>query len=455
MKSLFHFFSKHISEIIESSKGPNSFVRNVAFSLSGNTIVLVIGFFLTPIVAKIYGPKSYGDFALFTAICSLIIPFSTMQLQAGYVAAKNREEFYKLIRISIFILLSISTLSLAGILFYKNISHNPNYKLYLFIPVYVFSAGFFSIIRGWNIKLQEFKKSAKSKVFATLLGKSSTLSLGLFYTQSAFGMIMGSVVAFISESIGLISKKMLIEAKLILKQKIKINAYKITLFNFKQYPTYVTLNTIINNLSNQVPIYFIAAQFTKDNVGLFSLSLSLIQIPLNLMGTSIGAVFLPKIASVINETGKRNKTVVDLYQKLFYPGIISLLILAFILRMFLTPILGSEWHGASYLSSFMATSFAFGVIAIPLSVVYRLINFEKVNLRLTIIFIILKICGLALGAIANSFNLAVFIYFLISLLHNGIQVILLFRKLKINYGFVVRDLIGIIIIYMLSYYIIN
>ncbi len=451
MKHLYSLIVDHFKEILSGLKKSNSFVRNVAYSLSGNTLVLGIGFLLTPVIARIYGPSAYGQFAIFTAISSLIQPLSTFQLPAGYVAAKNREEFFSLVRLSVFFLLSISTLSLVGILFYINMSNNPNSKLYLYIPIYVLFAGFYSIMRGWNIKLQEFKKSAKSKVFAALLGKSSTLSVGLFYTQSAFGLIIGSIVSFISESLGLISKKMLIEAKLILKQKIIFNVYKVTLFNFKQYPTYVTLNTVINNLSNQIPIYFIAAQFTNDNVGLFSLSLSLIQIPLNLMGTSIGAVFLPKISRIIDEKEKRNKTITDLYNKLFYPGIISLIVIAFVLRMFLTPILGMEWSGASYLSSFMAASFSFSIVALPISVVYRLINIEKTNLNLTLIFGALKVFGLVICGIIGNFNVTVFIYFFIMLLHNCVKIMVLYYKLNIKLLPIFRDLLLVIIIYVISY----
>ena len=62
-------------------------MQNVAFSLSGNAFVLGIGFVLTPIIARIYGPAAYGQFAIFTAVASLIQPISTFQLQAGYVAA--------------------------------------------------------------------------------------------------------------------------------------------------------------------------------------------------------------------------------------------------------------------------------------------------------------------------------------------------------------------------------
>ncbi len=455
MKPFYIFFLSHLKEIITGLKGSNSFVRNVAYNLSGNTFVLIIGFLLTPVIAKIYGPEAYGNFAIFTAIASLIIPFATLQLQAGYVAAESKIEFFTLVRITLLALVTVTILSGITLFVYVHFIDNSFESFYFAIPIYVFFSGLFIMFRGWNIKLQEFKRSAQSRIAATVVGKSSTLSYGIIWSQDALGIVIGSVLAFISESIGLLSKRMLLEAKLIFTKKIEYALYRITLLKYKQYPTYVALNSIINSISTQLPIYFIATQFTKDDVGLFSLSLSLIQIPLNLMGTSIGAVFLPKIAAIINDVEIRNKTVLGLFNKLFYVGVIGLLALALVLGLFLTLLLGDEWAGASHLSSFMAISFAFAVAAIPLSVVFRLIHYEKANLKLTLFFIVFKICGLVIGGLLNDFNFAVFIYFFITLIQNASQIILLFKKLNISIWPIIRNLAVVILLYLSSYFIIN
>lgn len=447
----FTFFKKSLFSL----KKQNSFVQNVAYNLSGDTIVLIIGFLLTPIIAKIYGPDSYGYFALFTSVCSLIIPFATMQLQAGFVASKSRIEFFALSRLAFAFLISISLLSFFIILFYNIVVDTKLEELYFYIPIYVFFSGLFTIIRGWNIKLQEFKFAAKSRVLATIIGKSSTLSIGMFYMQSAIGIIAGSIITFGIETIGLVSKKLFTEARLNFRQKIKFSYYIATLRRFKQYPTYLTFNTIINGISLQLPIYFIASYYTKNDVGLFSLSASLIQIPLNLMGTSVGAVFLPKIAKIITHTEHRNKTIVQLYQRLFYPGVVLLIVLAFVLGSFLTLLLGIDWEKTSHLSSFMAISFAFGVVSIPLSVVFRLIEYEKTNLLLTLFFIFVKTIALIVGGAMNDFSLMIFIYFFITLVQNAMQLFFLFRKLTITVTPIIRDFIIVAFIYLFSYYLAN
>ncbi|MEN8251647.1 MAG: oligosaccharide flippase family protein, partial [Bacteroidota bacterium] len=406
-----------------------SFIQNVGFSMGGNAIVLGIGFFLTPVIARIYGPQAYGQFAIFTAIISIIQPISTFQLQAGYVAAKNDAQFANLIKLSFIILLIVSALSLAGGLVYYsfgNISILPT-QLALLIPLYIFFSGVFNIFRGWNIKLEEFKRSAQSKTVATLFGKSTTLGYGWFINQSAIGMIFGSIVTFIFESLGYISHNMFNSMSQVLKAKTSFSSLKLTLSDFINYPRYVTFNSVINNLSAQIPIYFIAAWYSTEKVGLFSLAISLLTIPVNLIGTSIGAVFLPKISSIIDDVEKRKAALLELYKKLFYPGLIGLIILAILLKFLLPAILGVKWDGASQLSAFVAISFAFTIVALPISVTYRLIHYEHTNLVLTIFFIIFKVVGLAIGLFYDNFILSVFGYFIATVLHHSSQIFLLFR----------------------------
>jgi O-antigen/teichoic acid export membrane protein len=428
-------------------------LQNVTFSLSGNAIVLGIGFLLTPLIARVYGPTAYGQFAIFTAIASLIQPISTFQLPAGYVAAKDDEQFSAIIKISLTTLLLVTLFVFVGGIIY--ITFGPIQKfpsqLALALPLYLFFAGLFAVSRGWNIKLEEFKRSAQSKVVATLAGKSTTLGYGWFLGQSAMGMVTGSIVAFILESAGYVSKGMWRDIKQVFHTRTTFNFVWQTMHDFIEYPKYVTTNSIINNFSTQIPIYFIAAWYTTDKVGLFSLSLSLVIIPINLVGVSIGSVFLPKISAIIKEDVQRNSTIIDLYNKLFYPGLIALILLAISLSFVLPLILGSDWQGTGDLAALIASSYAMSIVALPLANTYRLINYERANLILTIIFLLLKVLVMSLALHYGNFKITIFSYLIINLLHHGFQLLVLFKKLRISFSFVIRDIIVLVFIYFLFY----
>jgi O-antigen/teichoic acid export membrane protein len=160
--------------------------------------------------------------------------------------------------------------------------------------------------------------------------------------------------------------------------------------------------------------------------------MALLTIPVNLFGTSVGAVLLPKISDKIDDKISRNRLLVKLYNKIYYPGLAGLIILSLLLYYLLPLLLGESWIGIGQLSAVLALGFSMQILAIPMSVVYRLINFERKNLQLTLIFTFLKIVGLYSGWVWGDFQEAVFLFVGISLIQHAIQILVIFRKLKIS-----------------------
>ncbi len=443
-----------IASTFEILQTRGSFGRNIAITFSGNTIVLFLGFILTPLMAKVYGPESYGQFAIFTSICSLIVPISTFQYPNGFVAVKNQIELYALIRISIFSVVCISVLSYTVLHIYLHFQNDTQTldELVSFIPFYVLLSGLFIILRGINIKIQQFGPAARSKSIATIGGKATSIGIGTLISQSVLGLIFGNIVLIIIESVGLLSRKL--RSILFHSVTFKLNnkSYRDALTNFKEYPTFVTINSIIHSIGSQIPVYFIAFYFSDSAVGLFSLSLALILTPLNLLGNSIATVFLPKISKLRSNQEERNRVVLELYKKLFYPSLIILVLIAVTLGQIMVPILGKEWADAGILVSFVSVSFSFSLVSLPLEVTYRIIGLERDNFKLNLIFILIKIIGISIGLYFNDFYITVFGYFFAELLKNSSQILLLFKRLLISFEFIFRDLCVAAIIYSLLFY---
>jgi len=456
------FFKKTLTSVkskINRSIGilqtQGSFGRNIAITFSGNTFILILGFILTPIMAKVYGPESYGQFAVFTAVCSLIIPFAGFQYPNGFVAARNRNEFFALIRMSVLSVLVVSGLSYFLVHLYvliQNKNHTIENEIIFLIPIYVLFSGLFVVLRGINVKLKEFGIAAKAKSFANLGGKLTSVGIGTIVSQSVIGLIIGNIVLLFVESLSLLSKKLRLEIFFVSNVKIKTAEYRSAFINFKEYPTYVTINSVIHSVGTQIPIYFIALYFSEQQVGLFSLSLALILMPLNLIGNSIATVFLPKISELKDNIEQRNRVVIELYKKLFYPGVIILIFGSITLGYLVTPVLGNEWKGAGILASFIAVSFSFTLISLPLEVTYRIIGFERDNFKLNLFFILVKVIGISIGVYFQEFYLTIFCYFFAELIKNAAQVVVLFKRLSISINFIFRDLIVVAIIYSLLFH---
>ena len=72
------------------------------------------------------------------------------------------------------------------------------------------------------------------------------------------------------------------------------------------------------------------------------------------------------------------------------------------------------------------------IVAIPLSVIYRLLKIERLNLALTIFAIIGRIIGLGVGIFLNDFYLAVALNIVVGLIHSALQVYMINRKFLLS-----------------------
>lgn len=401
-----------------------SFVQNVAYSLSGNAVVLGIGFLLTPFIARIYGPATYGQFALFTAIAGFIQPFSTLQFPSGFVAMKEKNELTIILQITFLSLIVVTTMTMLTIvsLEFSGMSFSLSFQVLLLLPIYILFSGVFNIGRGLNINLEEFKRGASAKSIGTLMGKMSTIGFGLFITPNVIGMIFGGIVGFIGETFGFLSKGIRQQLKAVVQKVYPWKTYSKIFLKFTEYPIFVTTNTLVTSLGGQLPILVLSLYFQLSEIGIYSLSLTLVTIPINLIGISVGSVFLPKISDNLNDPVKAGSLIKSLYRNLYYPAMLGLLILAGLYYYLLPIILGNDWVETGRLASLITIGYSMQVMAIPLSVTYRLLKIERVNLMLAIYGLIGKVVALVVGIYFSDFYLAIALYILIGLIQNSIQV---------------------------------
>ena len=175
---------KDFKNLLEGLKAEDSFTRNLAITFSGQAFGQVIGFLFTPFIARVYGPENYGIFALFFAIASNFALVSTFQLPTGYVSAPNKRELHILMRLTFFILIFFTVLSILILIFFKDPfsffeAGNLDLLIYL-IPVYVLFMGVEYILLGWNIYLKQFGRGAMGKIASIVTSKGLTLLYGIF-----------------------------------------------------------------------------------------------------------------------------------------------------------------------------------------------------------------------------------------------------------------------------------
>lgn len=449
---MFTRINGYIQSLYVNIRVKDSFARNLAITFSGNAASQVVGFLFTPFIARIYGPDIYGIFALFIAIVNNLSPLSTFQFPSGYVAAENEKEFHILLKITFGILLTISFLSTLGVLLFGQAileffgEGNPGVYAYFF-PLYIFFMGLDNLLSGWCIRIKQFQRSAFAKVVSVFTSKGITLAIGIFSSTTPFGMILGNLINYPADTLFKTTRAMRTSFLKIFEQG-SFSEVKSVWKKFKAYPLFITPGIIISNLSAQLPVYIFSLNFSQTSVGLFALANGIIAIPLSIITNSSTTVFLQKAA----ETQQKNLThlkglVRSLNQKMFLFGAISFCSFALISPTIFEIVLGETWREAGVIASFLVVSAILNVPVIPLSVLFRLMGFERVNFVINVSTVFIRLAGLAVGVYFKDITLSVIGYCLATIISSMISQMFIFRIVNLSLWLLVKYFLSVLLFF--------
>lgn len=326
----------------------SGFVRNFTFLAGGKSVIVIIGFLTTPFIARFYGPEAYG---LFSQYSSIVLPLYILSSGGLHIAliVSRRAETPSLVNL-IFWLLVFFTLTSIPLLFFASQFYEDSYLLnkWFFICIGLFLMSLSRFLGNWNVTDKFFKGSSMIAIFETITLKSSSLLIG-WYTG---GIITGLIFA---EYIG---KICLILAELIffVKKRIKWFAFRkplkksiIKLVEYKDYYTKQLPVALVIQLEASFIIILLSSQFTIEQVGSYSMIVSLFTIPIVLIANSAQ----PLITQRISEFSSLNDSLERKIGGLIY--VLSIVTLVLILFAYLVGtkvvivFLGDRWLEAAVL----------------------------------------------------------------------------------------------------------
>ncbi|MCA4898760.1 MAG: lipopolysaccharide biosynthesis protein [Bacteroidota bacterium] len=451
-KSPFQF----VDQVLHGVKSKGSFAQNFAITFSGNMIAQLIGFLMTPIIARLYGPSMYGVFALLMSVVTNLAPVSTLQFPAGFVAAQDDSEFAKLLRVTWITLITFTVLlacilavASEPILRFFNISDLSYYLVW--IPVYVLVMGVDYIFAGWNIRVKQFKRGASAKIVSLLTSKATAIAWAIFLTPSALGLIASNFLTYPIESISKLSRE--VRTAFFQFSKFSRQELGVVVTKYKSYPLFVTPGVFVANISNFLPIFYISYAFDRSMVGNYALANGLVSVPLWLVIHSSVTVFTQKAAETLQQARSEVAPIsLTLYRKLFLVFTPLMFLAALASKFIFLVVFGDLWQQAGEFSSYLCVAALVHIVYSPLSVLFRLTDNEHINLSLNIFSLLLKGLGLWLGAKFGGVHTSIIGFGLASIVSGYSSLFILFGMLKANRLVLVRDffivcLIGIFIVW--------
>ena len=393
------------------------FVRSILLLSTGSVLAQGIRAVATPILTRIYSAESMGIYTYLISISAIFMGIANLRYEIPIVTDKDEKNVFPLVKLSLLIGLIITLCSSIGFGVYFHYNGKPIFwAVLIFLNVLAYSIT--NILTAYNNRNKEYKLISSMYVIRVGVQYVLAILLGLFNPIALFLLIpyvLGEYMGIGRQMSSL--KNHLGEIATIETSELK----EVGKLHLKQ-PLFSTPALLANSLSYSLITIFIERLFGLETVGFYSISVSLLGLPLAVIGGNISKVFMQSASNEYSKTG--------LYRNSFNKTIIILFLIAvpmvLLLYYFATPIcqlvFGKEWAQSGEFIKILAPMFGVRFITSALSPSFTIVKKQQVELFLQGVFLVANVAsyyltthyGLGingfLSIISASFTLSYLLY---------------------------------------------
>ncbi|MFD1862013.1 lipopolysaccharide biosynthesis protein [Planococcus chinensis] len=388
------------------------FLRNVAVMATGTAMAQVIYMALSPLITRIYGPEAYGLLGAFLAIVMIIGPVAALTYPFAIVLPRKSEEVQGLMQISFMISIG-SAFTLAWILlcFYDliikwfNLAHLSSFLFLL--PLVALFSGMLQIAESWLIRTKQFKITAKVTVVQALVIQGSMVLIGLYYPDASILIIL-TTLALVFKAAMMIwfSDNSFLK---LMEMPRKIPELKIVAAKYKDFPVFRAPEVFLDAITLGVPVLLLANFFGPASAGFYSIGYTVLSVPAQLIGKSVGDVFYPRISDAKNNGENMTKLIKEATFYLGAAGIFPYIIVIAFGPWLFSFVFGEAWWTAGEYARWMALWMYFRFLNSACLTALPALSAQAFLLGSTIIFLIAKISAFLIGLYIFSSAIAAII----------------------------------------------
>lgn len=402
------------------------FVKSLIQVSTGTFIAQIINFVFNIYLTRIYSPSEYGIYSYFMYIVSIILVFSTLKLDISIVTGLSEEKSDVYLRSGFIISIILGVISF--IVFFLitqftdvlKFEYDFVWSLFVLFNIIVLSGNqlmWMKLVRNKNFAVQgklRVIESLITNILLILLCGYQSKGIASSYILSSL-VIFTILVVLLNQSLTeiIFSGMRLIFDKAILKE-VKKQVF-----------------SVFQSLIETVQFMIIPLFFSKDAVfiGLYSLTLRVLQVPTRVLVMPIAHVFFADI----NQKIRQNASLKNLFIKTVVLMIVIVIPVIFIMMFFGSDIFkilfGKSWEYSGKIGSYLVIWFGFDIVRAPLTQIFYSFHKQEEYFRWGIVLLVSQIltvwiCLYFKISINNSL-------LIISLTQTILIIILLIRLYKI------------------------
>lgn len=393
------------------------FFKSIFLLSSGSIIAQGIRAISTPVLTRIYSPESMGIYTYLISISAIFMGIANLRYEIAIVTDKEETHVFSLIKLSALIGIGVSILAAIGFGFFFYFKGKPIIWAVLLL-INVLAYALTNVLTAYNNRNKEYKLISSMYIVRTASQYILAIVLGLITPISWF-LIIPYVIG---EFMGISRQSRSLRAYIPEIVKVPNNELKQVATLHRKQPLFSTPALLANSLSYSLITIFIESLFGLETVGFYSISVSLLGLPLAVIGNNISKVFVQRASGEYAVSGTYKQTFNKTFILLLFIAIPMVLVMYFFATPLCEFIFGSEWAKSGIYIMILAPMFGVRFITSALSPAFTIIRKQQVELFLQgafllsnlISFFITKRMGLSvegfLSIVSGLFSFAYLLY---------------------------------------------
>ncbi|CAM4411217.1 lipopolysaccharide biosynthesis protein [Paenibacillus tarimensis] len=381
-----------------------SFGKQLAVLMSGTALAQVITILSAPVLSRLFTPENFGVFTFYSSIISVLSIVAGGKYEIAVVLPEKDEDAVNVMGLSImlaFITSLLSALLLGGAMWVNApITAQMDTWWLLWIPASILAIGIYQSCNYWSTRQKTFRRQSVSQVVRSVGVSGTQLSTG-FAGLGGAGLILGQLLGQWVATMTLFVQTWREDGKAI-RDKLSMKKMLASIKTYKQFPLFNMPQAFINAMSQQMAPFLLAAYYGSAAVGLYGLSLRLLQMPINVISQSIRQVYLKRASDVFNRKGKQFPLYVKTILSLGAVGILPVCILVVWGPELFAVILGEQWREAGEFARWMILWLYLVYLNPPASVTAQVLNLQQLVLVFEVFLFAARFLALWLGFVYGT-----------------------------------------------------
>lgn len=365
----------------------SEFTRNVIKLSSGTALVTMLSFLITPLNTRLFSPEDYGLANLIVSVSGMFGVILSFNLNPVILMEKYRKVAETTATLS-FILLGISLLIVGGLLFGFADLILPLLKAEAIKPwlplafIMMIIGGVGSILTQLIQRQKLYGLISKAGIISNLVGHAIRLPWG-YFAPSFYALYLSNVIA------GIVNFAVWIP-RAAFSPVWNIKRLSCIFRKNLSFMIYRSIVAILGAVTNQLPIFWIAANCGMAEVGYYGMAVLLIDTPFGLLLNSFQTVYYKRVADTVAHEPQK---LMSLYWrntwKLCLLGLIPIVIIA-AASPFIPFLLSEKWAPAVPILQLLLFWRLQSFVVVPMSsiiVILRRNGYSVFNAALSLVLV--------------------------------------------------------------------